>query len=109
MPGWQGSSWERTGSPRRLREKPRLNANLFQRVKAKAEAGLLAIGGRLVNGASLGRFVEGRTDVAERLCGVVLFSRAEQCEILSLQRMEPRLDAAIVNAFAGAVPHAAFG
>ncbi len=73
------------------------------------EAGLFAIGGAGVDHAALGGLVERGTELAVGVAGVLLLATLDRLLVGALQRLEAGLDAAVVQPFALAVAHAAFG
>src|SRR5208337_898312 len=70
---------------------------------------LLAIGPRLGHRAGLGRLVPRRNNDLQRLGGILLLPGLDCLQILLLQGMQARADAAVVDLLAGAVAHATFG
>ncbi|HXJ40130.1 MAG TPA: hypothetical protein VNH18_12705 [Bryobacteraceae bacterium] len=58
--------------------------------------------------SSFSRFVEGGTYLLEGLGGFILFAGAEQLQVTTLQGVEPRFNAAVVQSFPGAASHAPF-
>ena len=81
---------------------------LLEAIKLGAQARFLAVRGRAMHGADLGGFVERGTDVSQCRRRLALVSGAEQGQILALEGMQARFDAAVMGLFAGAVPHATF-
>jgi hypothetical protein len=57
----------------------------------------------------LSGFIESRADFLESLAGIVFLSGSQELEISSFQGVELRLNAAVVQSFASAAAHAAFG
>ena len=53
--------------------------------------------------------VKSRTEAAQRLGRIIFFAGADELEIAPFKRVQAGFDAAIVQAFAGAIAHAAFG
>src|SRR5579884_1754165 len=85
-----------------------LPEKLLCAVKLEGEAGFFAAGAGFVDGPGFGSLVEGGGDFQERLGGVVFFTSAEELQIVFFQRMQPRVDAMVMELFAGAVAHPAF-
>src|SRR5205085_12298052 len=88
---------------RARRSPPLCNQLLFRAGEPQREPRFLPGRSRAMNRSRFSGFVERRTDIAQRLGCVVFLARAEQLQITTLEAMEPRLDTAVLEAFAGAV------
>ena len=88
---------------------PAMVAELLHRGEPHRKTRFLPIGRGFVDGARFGGFVERGTDIAQRLCRVILLARADERKVVLLQGMKPRFDAAVLESLARVAAHAAFG
>jgi hypothetical protein len=86
-----------------------LNKKLLHRIQSNAQAGFLSIRRGFMDRTRLGGLIERGRDVSQRRGCLVFFAAAKRGEVLLLQRVETRFDAAVVKTFARAVTHATFG
>src|SRR5437867_1902743 len=80
-----------------------------RRGESSREAGLFAVGGAEVDHAALGGLVERGAELAVSGIGVLLLATFDRFFVIALQLLEAGLDAPVVQTFALAVAHAAFG
>jgi hypothetical protein len=59
--------------------------------------------------ARFGGLIKGGGDILQRLFRIILLSGAQNFQVGALERVQAGFDAAVMQTFAGAIPHAAFG
>jgi len=82
---------------------------LFCAGKSQSEAGFLTVSCCAVDDAGFGRLVKRRRNVAQGLGSFILVAGTQQPQVAPFERVQAGLDTAVMQAFSGAVAHAAFG
>ena len=78
-------------------------------VKGDGHPGFFPTGGRAMDHAGFDGLVEGRIDPRKQLGGIGFLSRRQKPAIIFFEAAQTRFDAQIVQMFALAVTHPAFG
>ena len=76
--------------------------------QSQRETRFLTVGSSAVNRSGFRSFIESRAEPMERFGCIILFPRADELQVASFQRVQPRFDASIVQALPRAVTHSPF-